>query len=343
MRYFGNPPGRLWLPVALAAVFYLGAIGVAQSQSFGIPGVDNEARTAILRERQRLDAIRIEFDKLRGDAQLFRTEGEAIRREADILRRDINVVQANLDLMLRKIDSKIDDGLKPFSESMQRGVDEIQVLKNAQLDLLTQLDEARKEVRELRGQVEESKAMAGSQRGQMEETRTLATRQDEQQRALLEEQRKTREVQRVIEDRLNGLPLLVSEDGATFYAQTSEKKEFDNAKAVFKRANYQGARKQFDEFLLRYPHGGYAPAARFWKGNAEFLQGDYKSALLTLRPLQMAEPNYQKTPEAMLAIANCYSELKDPQAARKTLEELVEQYERTEAASVARDRLSKLQ
>jgi tol-pal system protein YbgF len=327
----------------LAAVFCLSAIGVAQSQSFGIPGVDNEARTAILRERQRLDAIRIEFDKLRGDAQLFRTEGEAIRREADILRRDINVVQANLDLMLRKIDSKIDDGLKPFSESMQRGVDEIQVLKNAQLDLLTQLDEARKEVRELRGQVEESKAMAGSQRGQMEETRTLATRQDEQQRALLEEQRKTREVQRAIEDRLNGLPLLVSEDGATFYAQTSEKKEFDNAKAVFKRANYQGARKQFDEFLLRYPHGGYAPAARFWKGNAEFLQGDYKSALLTLRPLQMAEPNYQKTPEAMLAIANCYSELKDPQAARKTLEELVEQYERTEAASVARDRLSKLQ
>ena len=41
--------------------------------------------------------------------------------------------------------------------------------------------------------------------------------------------------------------------------------------------------------------------------------------------------------------ANCYSELKDPQAARKTLEELVEQYERSEAARVARDRLSKLQ
>jgi len=146
-----------------------------------------------------------------------------------------------------------------------------------------------------------------------------------------------------MEERLNGLPMLVSEDGASFYAQASEKKEFDNAKAVFKRANYQGARKQFDEFLLRYPHGGYAPAARFWKGNAEFLQGDYKSALLTLRPLQVAEPNYQKTPEAMLAIANCYSELKDAQAARKTLEDLVEQYERTEAASVARDRLSKLQ
>lgn len=345
MRYSGNPLGLRCLHVALTALLCFGAIGVAQSQSFGIPGVDNEARNAILRERQRLDAIRIEFDKLRGDAQVFRTEGEAIRREADILRRDINAVQTNLDLMVRKIDAKIDDGIKPVSESLQRGVDEIQILKNAQLDLQTQLEEARKEVRELRGQVEESKAMAGgSQRGQMEETRSLAIRQEEQQRAHVEEQRKIREMQRAMEERLNGLPMLVSEDGASFYAQTSEKKEFDNAKAVFQRAsNYEGARKQFDEFLLRYPHSGYAPAARFWKGNAEFLQGNYKSALLTLRPLQMAAPNYKKTPEAMLVIANCYSELKDPQAARTTLQELVDQYERSEEASVARDRLSKLQ
>jgi tol-pal system protein YbgF len=342
-RYLGSLPVLRLGRLALAVCLSFGAIGIAQSQGFGIPGVDNEARNAILRERQRIESLRIDFDKLRGDAQVFRTEGEAIRREADILRRDVNAVQANLDLMLRKIDAKIDDGIKPVSESLQRGVDELQVLKNAQLDLLTQLEEARKEVRELRGQVEESRALQGNQRGQMEETRTLATRQDEQQRTLLEEQRKTREMQRAMEERLNGLPMLVSEDGASFYAQTAEKKEFDNAKAVFKRANYQGARKQFDEFLLRYPHGGYAPAARFWKGNAEFLQGDYKAALITLRPLQMAEPSYQKTPEAMLAIANCYSELKDPQAARKTLEELVEQYERTEAASVARDRLSKLQ
>ena len=340
MRYSGNSLGLRWLPVALAALLCFGAIGIAQSQSFGIPGVDNEARTAILRERQRLDAIRIEFDKLRGDAQLFRTEGEAIRREMEAIRRDLDKERQRIDLMLRKV---IDDELRPVSESVKKGIDELEILKGAQLDLLTQLEEARKEVRELRGQLEESKALAGNQRGQMEETRTLATRQDEQQRALVEEQRKTREMQRAMEERLNGLPTLVSEDGASFYAQASEKKEFDNAKAVFKRANYQGARKQFDEFLLRYPHGGYAPAARFWKGNAEFLQGDYKAALLTLRPLPTAEPNYQKTPEAMLAIANCYSELKDPQAARKTLEDLVEQYERTEAASVARDRLSKLQ
>ena len=226
MRYSGNSLGLRWLPVALAALLCFGAIGIAQSQSFGIPGVDNEARTAILRERQRLDAIRIEFDKLRGDAQLFRTEGEAIRREMEAIRRDLDKERQRIDLMLRKV---IDDELRPVSESVKKGIDELEILKGAQLDLLTQLEEARKEVRELRGQLEESKALAGNQRGQMEETRTLATRQDEQQRALVEEQRKTREMQRAMEERLNGLPTLVSEDGASFYAQASEKKEFDNA------------------------------------------------------------------------------------------------------------------
>ena len=220
---------------------------------------------------------------------------------------------------------------------------EVSDIRRSFLRLLGQLELSRQEVSNLRGQIEESQAQSGRQNSQIDELRALKGRQDDQQQALLGEQRKSKELQRALDELRNGLPILVNEDGSNFFAQSSEKAEFDNAKAVFKRANFAAARKQFAEFLLRYPHGGYASAARFWKGNAEFLQGDYKAALITLRPLQMAEPNYQKTPEAMLAIANCYSELKDPQAARKTLEDLVEQYERTEAASVARDRLSKLQ
>ncbi len=342
MRFANSPRARSFGGVALTIMLSMGLIGTAPAQGLGIPGVDNDARVAINRAAQRIDALILEFNKVRGDAQAFRTEAEAIRREAEILRRDVNAVQANLDLMFRKVDAKIDDGLKPVSESVQRGVDELEILKNAQQDLLTQLEEARKEVRELRGKMEESQAQSGRQRNQAEELRTLSGRQDEQQRALLDEQRKSKDLQRMLDELRTALPVLVKEEGATFYAQSAEKTEFDNAKSVFNRANYQGSRKQFAEFLLRYPRSGYAAAARFWKGNAEFLEGDYRSALVTLRPLQIAEPNYPKTPEAMLAIANCYSELKDLQSARKTLEELVEQYEKSEAASVARDRLSKL-
>jgi len=342
MRFAESP--RTWFlgSMGLVLMLSLGLIKTSHAQGIGIPGVDNDARVAINRASQRIDSLLLEFNKVRADAQASRTEADAIRRELEILRRDVNTVQANLDLMFRKVDAKIDDGLKPVSESVQRGVDELEILKNAQQDLLAQLEEARKEVRELRGKMEESQAQSGRQRTQIEELRTLSGRQDEQQRALLDEQRKSKDLQRTLDELRAALPVLVKEEGATFYAQSAEKTEFDNAKSVFNRANYQGSRKQFAEFLLRYPRSGYAAAARFWKGNAEFLEGDYRSALITLRPLQMAEPNYPKTPEAMLAIANCYSELKDLQSARKTLEDLVEQYEKSEAASVARDRLSKL-
>ncbi len=41
----------------------------------------------------------------------------------------------------------------------------------------------------------------------------------------------------------------------------------------------------------------------------------------------------------MLAIANCQAELKDTKAARKTIEELVKAYPKSEAAQAGRERL----
>ncbi len=41
----------------------------------------------------------------------------------------------------------------------------------------------------------------------------------------------------------------------------------------------------------------------------------------------------------MLSIANCHGELKDAKAAKKTLEDLVRTYPKSEAAVAARERL----
>ena len=55
-----------------------------------------------------------------------------------------------------------------------------------------------------------------------------------------------------------------------------------------------------------------------------------------------AEPDHMRAPEALLSMANCQVELKDTKSARKTLEDLIKAYPQAEAASVAKDRLSKL-
>jgi len=149
-----------------SALFVFLAAGVAHAQFTPYP--DNEARNAILKERQRIDAIRADFDKLRGEAQVFRTEGEATRRESEILRRDVNAVQANLGLMFRKVDAKIDDDLKPVSESVQRGVDELLVLQRANVYLQSQIEQSRAEVRDLRGKTEELETQIRDLRRKME-------------------------------------------------------------------------------------------------------------------------------------------------------------------------------
>jgi len=55
-----------------------------------------------------------------------------------------------------------------------------------------------------------------------------------------------------------------------------------------------------------------------------------------------ASPENPKAPEAMLAIANCQAELKDTKAARRTIDELVKTYPKSEAAQAGRERLASL-
>ena len=46
--------------------------------------------------------------------------------------------------------------------------------------------------------------------------------------------------------------------------------------------------------------------------------------------------------EALLAIANCQAELKDSKAARRTIEDLLKTYPKSEAAQAGRERLASL-
>ena len=91
--------------------------------------------------------------------------------------------------------------------------------------------------------------------------------------------------------------------------------------------------------LRRWPNSGYRESALFWLGNAQYGKRDYKEAINSFRTLVSTLPDSPKAPEALLAIANCQAELKDTKAARKTIEELVKAYPKSEAAQAGRERL----
>ncbi len=127
-----------------------------------------------------------------------------------------------------------------------------------------------------------------------------------------------------------------------FVAKPEETRDFDAALATLRKGEFAPAQAAFLEFIRRYPDSGYKPAALFWLGNAQYALRSYREAVANFKTLLSVAPDHVRAPEAALSIANCQVELKDIRSARKTLEDLIKVYPQSEAASVAKDRLSKL-
>ena len=137
-------------------------------------------------------------------------------------------------------------------------------------------------------------------------------------------------------------PVKVKLDGREFMAEQAEKRDFEAALALFRKAEFAGAKTAFFDFLSRYSRSGYAPSALFWLGTAQYATRDYAGAMVNFRALIASAADHQRTPEAVLSVANCQVELKDIRGARKTLQDLVSAYPKSEAAVAARERLALL-
>lgn len=226
--------------------------------------------------------------------------------------------RAILDLRQR-IDQLKQESEQKLAEETRRATEEAAQLRRALLDLQNQLEASRAEMAKLRGQDEQ-----------------LA-------RDVAELQRKQKDAGQSLEDRLRKLePARVSVDGREFSADPAEKRDFDSALAIFRKGDFPVAQQSFVDFLNRYGASGYRPSALFWLGSAQYATKDYKEAQANFRSLVQMAPDHVRASEALLAIANCQLEIKDPKAARKTLEELLAKYPTTEAAAAAKERLARL-
>lgn len=196
--------------------------------------------------------------------------------------------------------------------------------------LSAQVEQLRRSLLDMNAQIEQLRGEVASQRGNVEVL----------QRDASELQRKQKDTQTAFDERVRKLePQSLTVDGKTFLADADEKRAFDEAIAHLRAADFPAGVTAINAFLKRYPQTGYFESAQYWLGNAHYGQREYKEAIRAFRGLVDRAPDHVRTPEALLSIANCQSELKDNDAARRTLEQLVKQYPQTEAAQAARDRL----
>ncbi len=131
-------------------------------------------------------------------------------------------------------------------------------------------------------------------------------------------------------------------DDREFTVDPEEKRQYDDALAGFRRGEFDRAAGGFAALMKRFPATGYRDSALFWMGNAQYALRQYKEAIASFRALVAASPQSPRAPEALLAIANCQAELKDKVAARKTIDELIRTYPKSEAAQAGKERLVSL-
>jgi len=202
---------------------------------------------------------------------------------------------------------------------------------NAQMQ--EQLTQLKRSLLDLNSQLELLRADNAKLRGQ-----------DEQRvREVAELQRQVKDMQQGVDDRMRKIePQKVSLDGKEFVADPDEKRQYDDAMALIRKAEFPAAAAALATFQKKYPGSGYGESVLFWLGNAQYGKRDYKDAITSFRSLVNAFPRSVRAPEALLSIANCQAELKDAKSARRTIDELIKAYPASEAAQAGRERLASL-
>lgn len=287
---------------------------------------DNEAREEIIKLRPQVESLR----------RSLATMSEDLKRSEEA-RRSLEALQA------RQLEAE-----QTLQRTLAKSADDQAQLRRGMLELANQLEALRREFAQLRGENEQLvHFVAGVQRGLQDMKRGQSDLQmgiDGMRTNLSEIQRSVKEVSSGVDERIRRIePLKVSVDGREFEALPSEVAAFDAALAIMRRGEYPAARAAFEQFQVRYPSSGYRSSVLFWLGNAQYATQDHKEALSSFRRMLQIAPDHQRAAEAMLAIANCQLELKEPRAAvRRSLEDLVKSFPNSEAAAAAKDRLSKL-
>ena len=212
---------------------------------------------------------------------------------------------------------------------------EAQRARQAELNaqLLEQIGQLKRSLLDLNNQLELLRADNAKLRGQEE---NLA-------RDVAELQRKQKDVQQGIDERVRKLePQKVSVDGKEFLADAEEKRQYEDAMSLLRKGEFAPAASALQAFQKRFPASGYNDSVLFWLGNAQYGKREFKEAIASFRALVAASPDHPRAAEALLSVANCQIELKDNRGAKRTVDDLLKAYPKSEAAQAGKERVALL-
>lgn len=125
--------------------------------------------------------------------------------------------------------------------------------------------------------------------------------------------------------------------------QPGERKAYLNAFNLLSGGKYKQAINAFKAFLKKYPDGHYADNAHYWLGEAHYVEQDPKAAMTDFEAVVNNYPNSPKVPGSLLKIGYIYGDQGKTAQADKYLNQVIQKYPNSNAASLAKQRIASLQ
>ena len=120
-------------------------------------------------------------------------------------------------------------------------------------------------------------------------------------------------------------------------ARAGEKEAYDHAYSLVISKQFDAAQKAFQQFLVDFPDGKYAPNSYYWLG--ELYQvvnpANLNGAREVLTQLLNQYPDHPKVPDAMYKLGKVYYLMGNKSAAREWLEKVIAQYSTGSNSSAA--------
>jgi tol-pal system protein YbgF len=266
----------------------------------------------------------------------------------------------NLETTLNKQNQKSEELGKKLDEINKKLITlENKLSKEMMVEIKTQvlseLDEIKKEQAHLSSQVEELKF------SQEESEKTLKTQLENLATQTQALELKIKELEKKLETAPKELPkesppppsnaTLTSPDNATKIAaiKPEEKREekseekplseaqfYERAYSYYQKGDLKNAKRLFEEYIEKFPKGNWMGQAYFWIGEIYFKEQKYEEAILNYQKLIELPGWHPLKPSAMLKQAQAFKALGDTEAYKILLKKLINQYPHSKEAEVAK-------
>lgn len=216
---------------------------------------------------------------------------------------------------------------------------------NAKLETLeSQLAEARGRNASLAQKNQQLETRVRALNGSVEELRALVDRTgSDGQVAARQQEIRVERLETSVETLVGEVGRMGKEfaDMRQFVTLPPEEEIYAAAYDAYLRDNMKAAIAGFLRVLKHYPSGKFGANCRYYLGQATLKQGEYDAARTHAQALLTDYPSSDKTPAAMLILAQAYLGLERGEEYEAQLNRLIEQHPTSLAADDARQRLAR--